>query len=63
VLLSPFLKSGTVSYTPFNHYSLLRTLEDNFRTKSYLGYAGQPGLIGFFGSAHSDISVKDDDRH
>jgi hypothetical protein len=62
VLLSPLLKPGTVSYTPFNHYSLLRSLEDNFRTRNYLGYAGQPGLISFFGSAHSDIQVKDDDR-
>lgn len=60
VLLSPFIKPGSVSYVPFNHYSLLKTLEDNFKTKSYLGYAGQPGLIGLFGSAHSDIQV---DKH
>jgi hypothetical protein len=60
VLLSNRLRAGTVSNVPFNHYSLLRTLEDNFRTRSYLGYAGQPGLIGFFGSAHSDVQVRDD---
>ncbi len=59
VLLSPRIKPGSVSYVPFNHYSMLKTMEDNFHTKSYLGYAGQPGLIGFFGSAHSDIQVSD----
>jgi hypothetical protein len=58
VLLSPALKAGTVSNFPFNHYSLLRTLEDNFHTSTYLGYAGQPGLVGFFGSTHSDIQLK-----
>src|SRR5262249_23151211 len=30
VLLAPFLKAGTVSNVPFNHYSLLKTLEDFF---------------------------------
>ena len=48
VLLSPFLKPGTVSNTPFNHYSLLKSLEDIFDTDECLGYAGQPGLVGFF---------------
>jgi hypothetical protein len=48
VLLSPFLKPGTVSDTPFNHYSLLRSLEDVFAGGEYLGYAGQTGLTGFF---------------
>src|SRR5579871_386585 len=58
VLLSPFLKPGTVSNTPFNHYSLLKTIEDIFDTDEYLGYAGQPGLVGFFGCTHADIAVK-----
>jgi phosphatidylinositol-3-phosphatase len=57
VLLSPFLKPGAVSSTPFNHYSLLRTLEDVFGTTGYLGYAGQAGLIGFFDRAASDIAI------
>src|SRR5579883_3459342 len=30
VLLSPFLKPGTLSNTPFNHYALLKTVEDIF---------------------------------
>jgi phosphatidylinositol-3-phosphatase len=61
VLLSPFLKAGTVSDTPFNHYSLLKSLEDIFDTEEHLGYAGQPGLVGFFGCTTSDISTKDHD--
>ena len=58
VLLSPFLDPGTVSFTPFNHYSLLKTLEDIYDTDSYLGYAGAPGLVGFFGCVTSDIQTK-----
>jgi phosphatidylinositol-3-phosphatase len=48
VLLSPFLKPGTVSDVPFNHYALLRSLEDLLVGGRYLGYAGAPGLVGFF---------------
>jgi hypothetical protein len=48
VLLSPFLPGGVESRTPFNHYSLLRTLEDLFGVGGHLGYAGQPGQRGFF---------------
>jgi len=58
VLLSPFLTPGTESATPFNHYSLLRTLEDIFGTGAYLGYAGQPGLNGFFGCNDCDITAE-----
>jgi hypothetical protein len=59
VLLSQFLKPGTVSNTPFNHYSLLKTLEDIFDTDAHLGFAGAPGLVGFFGCVTSDIATKD----
>src|SRR5580693_4779979 len=58
VLLSPFLEPGTVSFTPFNHYSFLKTMEDIFDTDSYLGYAGAPGLVGFFGCVTSDIQTE-----
>ena len=58
VLLSPFLMPGTVSKTPFNHYSLLRTLEDVFGTNGYLGYAGQAGLVGFVDRWGSDVAVR-----
>jgi hypothetical protein len=60
MLLSPLLKPGTVSNTPFNHYSLLKTLEDVFDTDSYLGYAGQAGLLGFF--RQRDIGCSDSGR-
>jgi hypothetical protein len=48
VLLSPFLAGGAVSTTPFNHYSLLKSIEDLLGTDGHLGFAGQPGLVGFF---------------
>jgi hypothetical protein len=46
VVLSPFVAPGTVSDQPYNHYSLLRTMEDFFGLK-HLGYAGQKGLAPF----------------
>jgi hypothetical protein len=46
VLLSPFIKPGTVSTVPYNHYSLLRTVEDIFGL-GHLGYAGEPDLKSF----------------
>jgi hypothetical protein len=61
VLLSPFLKPGTVSNVPFNHYSMLKTVEDIFGL-DHLGYAGQPGLQGFFGCANADIPTRADDQ-
>ena len=60
VLLSPFLKPGTVSNVPFNHYSMLKTVEDIFGL-NHLGYAAQPGLQGFFGCTSSDIRIGGDD--
>ncbi len=46
VLLSPFIKPGTVTSTPYNHYSLLRSIEDMFGLP-HLGYAAQKGLKPF----------------
>ena len=46
VLLSPFIKAGTVSDVPYNHYSLLKSIEQIFALP-YLGYAGRPGLAAF----------------
>ncbi|MDR3430229.1 MULTISPECIES: alkaline phosphatase family protein [Silvimonas] len=46
VLLSPFIKGGTVTSTGYNHYSMLRTIEDIFQL-GHLGYAGQTGLASF----------------
>lgn len=46
LVLSPFVKGGTWSTTPYNHYSLLASIEDTF-SLPYLGYAGQTGLNRF----------------
>jgi hypothetical protein len=46
VLLSPFIRPGTVSTVPYNHYALLRSVEDIFHLQ-HLGFAAQPGLRSF----------------
>lgn len=46
VLLSPFIRPGTVSSVPYNHYALLRTVEDFFDL-GHLGYAREDGLRPF----------------
>jgi phosphatidylinositol-3-phosphatase len=46
VMLSPCIRPGTVTMDAYNHYSLLRSLEDNFGL-SHLGYAGQSDLRPF----------------
>jgi hypothetical protein len=46
VLVSPCIRPGTVSDTPYNHYSMLRSVEDFFGLP-YLGYSGTPGLTSF----------------
>lgn len=47
LLLSRFIRPGTVSDVPYNHYSLLKSLEEIFGIHQYLGYAGQRGLAAF----------------
>jgi hypothetical protein len=46
VALSPCTRPGTVTTIPYNHYSQLRWVEDNFALP-HLGYAGQAGLRPF----------------
>ena len=46
MLLSPFLKPGTLNDTGYNHYSLLRTIEDTFGLAP-LGYAGTARGFGY----------------
>jgi hypothetical protein len=46
VMLSPFIAPGTVSDHSYNHYSLLRSIEDSFGL-AHLGYAAGPGLRPF----------------
>jgi Phosphoesterase family len=44
LLLSPYIKGGTVSNTYYNHYSLLRSLEDIFDVSK--GSSSAPGYTG-----------------
>jgi phosphatidylinositol-3-phosphatase len=46
VMVSNCIQPGTVSTEPYNHYSLLRSVEDNFGLP-HLGYAGAAGLQSF----------------
>jgi phosphatidylinositol-3-phosphatase len=46
LLLSPFVKAGTVDQDPYNHFALLRTIEDLFGL-GHLGYAGASGVSSF----------------
>jgi len=46
VLVSPFLKAGTLNDTGYNHYSLLRSIEDIFGLAP-LGYAGTARGFGY----------------
>lgn len=47
LLLSKYIRPGTVSDVPYNHYSLLKSLEEIFGIHEYLGYAGQKDLAAF----------------
>ncbi|MGO9957151.1 MAG: alkaline phosphatase family protein [Solirubrobacteraceae bacterium] len=56
VLISPFIRPGSVSTAYYNHYSWLRTIEDLFNVsraskgldgEGHIGYAAQPGLAPF----------------
>lgn len=46
LLLSPYIAPETFSSTPYNHFSLLASLEDLFSLR-HLGYARTPGLNRF----------------
>src|SRR3954447_21522265 len=46
VILSKFVKPGSLNVNEYNHYSFLRSMEDLFGL-SHLGYAGQDGLVPF----------------
>jgi len=46
IVLSKYVKPGTVSAVPYNHFSLLRTVEAIFALP-FLGYAAEPELRVF----------------
>ena len=47
VLLSPFVKPGSNSSIAYNHYSLLKSLEDIFGLGAHLGYAADNPRTGY----------------
>jgi hypothetical protein len=47
VLVSPFIVPGSTSAKPYNHYSLLRSLEDIFRVGGHLGFAADDPRTGY----------------
>ncbi|MGC2373730.1 MAG: alkaline phosphatase family protein, partial [Solirubrobacteraceae bacterium] len=55
LLLSRFVKGATTSQEQFNHFSLLRTIEDLFGV-GHLGYAGLSGVTSFEPSVFSAYS-------
>jgi hypothetical protein len=65
VLISPYIKPGSVSRRFYNHYSWLRTMEDLFRVsrrsrgldgQGHIGYAAQRGLAPFGPDVFTDPS-------
>ena len=55
VLLSKFIKPGTVSRRPYNHYSQLRSIEDIFGLK-HIGDAQQPQVHSFGADVYTQRS-------
>jgi hypothetical protein len=55
LLLSPYVKAGTTNPEQYNHFSLLRTIEDLYGLK-HLGYAAASGVSSFNSSVFSAYS-------
>jgi hypothetical protein len=47
LLLSPFVKPGSTSDTPYNHYALLKSIEDIFHL-GHIGYATDDPKTHYF---------------
>jgi hypothetical protein len=57
LLLSKYIRPGSQSPQPYNHYSLLRTIEDSFKL-GHLGYAADNISAGYFpGDIREDLYV------
>jgi hypothetical protein len=62
VFISRFIKPGSVTNQPYNHYSWLRSMEDLFGTSGgldgfgHLAYAAMPGLRSFGGDVYNNPS-------
>jgi hypothetical protein len=58
LLLSPYVKGATTSQEEFNHFSLLRTIEDFFSLQ-HLGYAGLTAVKSFEPEMFTRLPVRD----
>jgi hypothetical protein len=56
LLISRFIQAGSVNDTPYNHYALLRSIEDLFALP-HLGFAAQPGLKAFGADVYNGLSA------
>jgi phosphatidylinositol-3-phosphatase len=61
VLLSPYVQPATVDQTAYNHYALLRSVEDIFGL-GHLGFAAQAGLKAFGSDVFNRQSVPNGPR-
>ncbi len=52
LLISPYVKANSTNQEQYNHFSLLRTIEDLYKLK-HLGYAGSSGVSSFAPSVFS----------
>jgi phosphatidylinositol-3-phosphatase len=60
LLISPFVEPGTVNETVYyNHYSLLRTIEELFELEP-IGYAADPAVVGFEEGVFNAASGEDE---
>jgi hypothetical protein len=57
VLISPWIKPGLVNAHPYNHYSLLRTVEDIFGLP-HLGYAANSAVVPFGSNVFSSTRAR-----
>jgi hypothetical protein len=57
VIISPFVTPGGFNTNPYNHYSLLRSVEDLFGL-SHLGYAALPGLAPFGADVYTNAPAQ-----
>jgi hypothetical protein len=60
VLVSKYIKANSTNETPYNHYSLLRSMEDLFGL-THLGHAAQEGLVPFGDDVFNQPSGKPDE--
>jgi phosphatidylinositol-3-phosphatase len=60
LIISRYVRPGSFSDAPYNHYALLRSLQDLFGL-SHLRFAAQPGLRAFgdeAASVHRDLKSR-----